>query len=388
MKRLRLTVFMWAAVVASLSVAAVPAQLSGKISADLSNKLDSIIQGEQTKQKIPGVSVAVAIDNRLSYAKGFGMSDLENSVAANAETVYRTASIAKSMTATAVMQLAEQGRLDLDAPVQKHCASFPQKPWPVTARQLLGHLGGVRHYKSGREASGTDHYYSVPESLAIFKDEPLVHEPGTKFNYTTYGYSLLGCAIEGASGMSYDEYMRKNVFQTAEMTRTTIDDFRMIVPGRARGYMRLDQQTYAQLPEAAKRIARVGEIYNSSLHDTSMKVPGGGLVSTSVDLVKFAIALKSGRLVKKSTLEQMWTQQKTKDGTQTGYGLGWGIGQVAGESLISHSGGQSGTSTLLTMLPSRGIVIAVMCNLQGAALNNITQEIGKTLMSEAGPPGK
>jgi CubicO group peptidase (beta-lactamase class C family) len=112
-----------------------------------------VIQEEMTRQRIPGLSVAVAINGQIGYAKGFGVADLENSIPAKPTTVYRTASIAKPLTATAVMLLAEQGRLDLDVPIQKYCAAFPGKAWPVTARQLLGHLGGVRHYTNQGESS-------------------------------------------------------------------------------------------------------------------------------------------------------------------------------------------------------------------------------------------
>jgi CubicO group peptidase (beta-lactamase class C family) len=109
---------------------------------------------------IPGLSVAIAVGNQVVYSNGFGMADLENSIPAKATTVYRTASIAKPMTAVAVMRLAEQGKLDLDAPIQKYCRAFPEKNYPVTARQLLGHLAGVRHYKARGESAGTEHFFT------------------------------------------------------------------------------------------------------------------------------------------------------------------------------------------------------------------------------------
>ena len=137
-----------------------------------------------------------------------------------------------------------------------------------------------------------------------------------------------------------------------------------------------------------KRLAKVGEAYNASLHDTSMKIPGGGLVSTAVDLVKFAIAVNTGVLVKSSTVEQMWARQKTRDGQETNYGLGWGIGEVAGQRLVSHSGGQAGTSTLLTMLPGKGIAIATMSNLQGISLGSLTQQIGSILLTQNQSPSQ
>ena len=370
---------------ASGQVNAPRAAQSGEFAEETIKQIESLMQQEMTRQKIPGLSVAVAVNGQVRYAKGFGIADLENSVPVKATTVYRTASIAKPMTATAVMLLSERGKLDLDAPIQKYCAVFPEKPWSVTARQLLGHLGGVRHYAKPGESSGTSHYFTIEESLKIFKDDPLLHEPGSKFHYTTYGYSVLGCAIEGAAGMSYEDYMRENVFKPAGMAHTRNDDHFFVIPDRARGYLKLDDQTYSQLPALMKGKVKVGQLYNAQLHDTSMKVPGGGLVSTSVDLVKFGHASMTGTLVKQPTLERMWTPQQTKDGKKTTYGLGWGVGERAGMKLFSHSGGQAGTSTLLYVLPEKSIVIAAMCNLEGASLGSILDGIGKTRVSNPQP---
>ena len=154
------------------------------------------------KLKAPAVSVAIMEKGQVVYAKAFGSADVENGVTATVDTRFRTASVAKTMTATAVLQLHERGVLDLDAPIRTYCTAFPQKPWPVTARQLLGHLAGVRHYTKPGESSGTQHFFTVAESLKLFANDPLLFEPGTKYAYTTYGFSVLGCAIEGASKMA------------------------------------------------------------------------------------------------------------------------------------------------------------------------------------------
>ena len=389
-KSLRLT---WLIVLLSLFASSVLAQSSVSSSAQKSSqlppetvkKIEAVIEKEMAAQSIPGISIAIAVDNQIRYAKGFGAADLENSVPAKATTVYRTASIAKPLTATAIMQLAEKGKLDLDAPIQKYCAAFPEKPWPITARLLLGHLSGIRHYQKPGESSGTEHYFTIEDSLKIFKNDPLLHEPGTKYFYSTYGYSVLGCAIEGASGLRYEDYMQENVFRPAGMEHTSIDEHFFIIPNRARGYMKLDEATYAQLPGVIKTRVKVGQILNAQLHDTSMKVPGGGLASTAVDLVSFGIASIKERLIKESTLEQMWTAQKMKDGKETGYGLGWGVGTVEGVKRISHSGGQAGTSTLLYLLPEKRIILAAMSNMEGAALNRILNGIGKELITLSKP---
>jgi CubicO group peptidase (beta-lactamase class C family) len=363
------------------------AQEPGGLSPETVRRVEEIVEAERIRMKIPGLSIAIAVDNRLRFARGYGMADLEQNVPAGPETVYRTGSIAKPITSTAVMQLAQEGRLDLDAPIQKYCPAFPEKNWPLTARHLLGHLGGIRHYRNSAESSGTAYYDSITSSLGLFKDEPLLHEPGTKFLYTTYGYSVLGCAVEGASGMSFEEYLRTKVFGPAGMNASGIDDYRRIIPRRARGYARMTGTMLARLSEGQRRGLKPDEIFNSTLHDTSMKVPGGGLVSTAPDLVRFALAMNQGTLVRPETRAQIWTQQKLRDGKMTDYGLGWSVGMADGEPAIYHSGGQSGVSTFLTLLPQRGLAIAVMSNLQDANVSELAIKVSRMLVSTAAAAG-
>jgi CubicO group peptidase (beta-lactamase class C family) len=346
--------------------------------------LDAAVKVEQAKLKAPAVSVAVMEKGKIVYAKAFGSSDLENGVAATSETRFRTASIAKTLTATAVLQLYERGALDLDAPIQTYCAAFPAKPWPVTARQLLGHLAGVRHYAKPGESSGTQHFFTVTESLKVFANDPLLFEPGTKYSYTTYGFSVLGCAIEGISKLTYGDYMRTRVFEPAGMTHTTLDDVYLLVPGRARGYFLLDQAGFDQLPPAGKAMATVGAIYNAPLHDTSMKMPGGGLVSTPSDLVTFASALFDGKLLKPETMKLMWSSQKTTDGTLTEYGYGWGVGSNPGRQIVSHGGNQAGASSTFIVDVTNHLALAIMSNLEDADLSDVR----KVLTGPLSPTGK
>jgi CubicO group peptidase (beta-lactamase class C family) len=335
----------------------------------LAEKLDRIekaISSEMSRQNIPGLSVAIATDGALRWSNGYGLADLENFVPAKASTVYRLGSISKPITAVAVMQLAERGKLDLDAPVQKYCPAFPQKQWPVTSRQLLGHLAGVRHYNSDAEFGSTRHYQTLVEGLSMFKDDPLLHQPGTKYSYTTHGYAVLGCVVEGASGMTFKDYVNENIFKPAGMDRIRVDDVFEIIPNRAQGYA----QTQS------------GLLRNSALADTSYKIPGGGFCSTVEDLVKFALAVQSGKLVQPQTLEQMWTKQKTADGKETSYGLGFGIEERNGLRIVSHGGGQQRVSTMLYLVPEKKITIALMLNLEGAggSVGSLTQQITDILL--------
>jgi CubicO group peptidase (beta-lactamase class C family) len=181
--------------------------------------------------------------------------------------------------------------------------------------------------------------------------------------------------------MSYDDYVKKHIFEPAGMKLSQLDHFRVIIPNRTRGYMKLDQETYAMLSAAQKRKFRAGEIFNAALHDTSMKVPGGGLVSTSEDLVRFVIAINTNILIKEKTRELMWTRQKRKDGRTIDYAMGWNIEQdEGGPMLISHGGNQAGTSTFFVTIPQAKLSVAVMGNLEGVNMKNIARKVGMAVL--------
>jgi CubicO group peptidase (beta-lactamase class C family) len=327
-------------------------------------EIERAVAEEMDRQGIPGLSLAVSSDLRLAWSAGFGMADLENSVPARAATVYRLASISKPITAIAVLQLVERALIDLDAPIQTYVPSFPEKQWPVTIRNLLRHTAGIRHYKGLEEVNSTRHYRGLQDPLAIFQADPLLFEPGTRFAYTTYGYNLLGAAVQGASGVPFIEYLRANIFEPAGMDRIQPDDVHAIIPNRARGY----------------RTAKAGGVENCALADTSNKIPGGGMVSTPEDLVKLAIALGRGKLLKKETLGQMYAQQRTRSGDAVPYGLGWFVREAEGTKWVSHSGGQQGVSTNLMTLPREGCAVAIMTNLEGASVAPLSARIAAILL--------
>ena len=160
----------------------------------------------------PGMSVAVAVDGKLVWAEGFGLADLEQCVPATPKTKFRIGSTSKPLTSAAAALLYEQGRIDLDAPIQRYVPSFPDKGQVITTRELLGHIGGIRHYNAAEEIENQKQYSSVTESLARFKDDPLIAPPGTKRRYSTYGYVLVSAVIEGASGQDFLTFMHDRVF--------------------------------------------------------------------------------------------------------------------------------------------------------------------------------
>ena len=190
------------------------------IAADSTQVLPSEAQKEFEKfvveqmalDKVPGLSVGF-LKGKIIWTKAFGFSDLENKVQAKPESSYRLASITKTITAIAVLQLVEKGKIDLDADIQTYVPYFPKKKWPVTVRLLLGHLGGISHYKNYAVEGRIKVHKNTTDALGIFQDFDLVAEPGTKYNYSSYGFNLLGAVIEGASGESYGNYIKKHIFE-------------------------------------------------------------------------------------------------------------------------------------------------------------------------------
>src|ERR1700730_1926174 len=299
---------------------------------------------------IPGFAVAVAIDGTIVYSGGFGYADLEQRVPAWATTKFRIGSVSKPLTSAGLMLLVEQGKLDLDAPIQKYVPSFPDKGAVITARMLAGHLGGIRHYQEG-EPESQKHYDSVVKGLERFHDDPLVVPPGIKFSYSSYGYNLLSAAMEAASGESFLDYEQEHVFAPLGLRSTVADQPGEIIEERARFYSP----------------ARGKQPQNAMYVDNSYKWAGGGFLSSAEDLVRFGSALLQPGFLKTQSLQLLFTPQKTKDGTETKYGMGWFIGKSkSGQRIYEHSGGSVGGSSELIIYPESRLVVAFICNFSGS----------------------
>ena len=337
----------FAVVLFAVGLPAVSQTISQQVSA-----IDGLVTSYVSGHHVPGLSVAVVDRGRVILTQGYGIADVENSVPATADTVYRIASISKSITATAALKLVEAGKLDLDAPIQKYCPDFPKKPWPITARELLSHQSGIRDYRNDEETINTRHYASIKEALPQFANDPLEFEPGTKMQYTSYGYIVLGCVMEGASGTSYERYMHQAIFEPAQMPTTRLDDVFAIIPHRARGY----------------RVSAAGEWQNAVFVDVSNKPPGSGINSSARDMGDFVAALYSAKLVPKAVLDQMLAPATTRDGKPTIYGLGFfrggPIGRYRELQEAGHGGDQQGVSSLLYLLPEREFGVVILSNLE------------------------
>lgn len=333
-------------------------------------QIDAAVEGWRSESQAPALSVAVVADNKIVFSKGYGLAGVEKKVPAGNDTVYRLASLTKSLTAVAVMQLVEAGKIDLDAPIQKYWPAYPQKQWTITPRQLLTHMAGVRHNKWS-ETTSTQHYASIADAINVFKDDPLLFEPETKYSYSTQGYVLLGGAIETASGVSYLQYLDEHIFRPAGMTQTAADDSGQNIPNSATGY----RKGYFGL-------GWLGGVRLAPRHDTSIKLSAGGLVSTVEDMARFAIALTENKLVGPESLAQMWTKPKTRDGKKSDYGFGFLLAEKNGSKRVFNDGSQAGTRTFLYMMPTEKFAITLMTNLEKADCETLAPKIRDVVLKQ------
>jgi CubicO group peptidase (beta-lactamase class C family) len=331
-------------------------------------QIETGVSSFMTANSVPGVSIAIVQNGQPVWSTGFGMSDLEDSAPATSATLYRLGSISKSITAVAILQLYERGKLDLDAPVQKYCPAFPQKDFPITSRHLLAHVSGIRHYsqdgKGDVPEDSARHFASMEESLQLFAPDPLLSKPGTQFHYSTYGYTLLGCVLEGASSQKYADFVRENVFRPAAMDHTQADDFFAIVPHRTRWYHK----------------DKSGAVHNAGVLDSSYKIPGGGLISSADDMANFEAAILADKLLKRSTRDLMWTVAQPAEGKPNHYALGWFIADKFGVHTAGHSGGQQGTDTDFVIAPDRNIGTVVLANMDNVNASALADSVLKIIL--------
>jgi len=332
--------------------------------------LDRFIESRMKEDRIPGLVVGYVRGDE-TVVRPFGYADVENRTPMQNDSSFRLASITKTMTAVAVLQLVEAGKIELDAEVQRYVPYFPRKPWPITIRQLLGHLGGISHYRNRAFEQHIKEQKSMRETIAIFENFDLVAEPGTKYSYSTYGYALLAAAIEGASGQTYAAYMHDHIFAPLGMTSTREDDPVALIPNRVRGYQPAGDG-----------------IVNSEFINVSTRTGGGATRSTVPDMLRFARGLMSGRLLSKASMELMFTPMRTRDGAIDDYAMGCvplpmpGRVDTNGRFGIMNDGGQQETRTFMMLFPAQNAALFTAMNFEFNDDDTIAQRIAQTLFGE------
>lgn len=323
-----------------------------------------LIDSLQQYQKIPGIDVAVSIDGEIVWAEGFGYADLEHSVPViPGKTRFRIGSVSKPLTSAALGILMDRGKINLNAPIQTYVPYFPPKEYPITVKQVGGHIAGIRHYQ-GNEFLEKEHYKTVKSSLTIFESDPLLFEPGSKFSYSSYGFNLLSAVIEGASGEDFLPFIQREVFSALGMTLTCPDKNDSIIINRTSFY----------------QLNSLNSINNAPYVDNSYKWAGGGFISTTMDLLRFGEAHLSPGFLSAKTLIELTTTQELNSGETTGYGIGWrpfNRNQMQG---FGHGGGSIGGITQFQIYPEEKAIIVLLSNSSDTNYGNLADRIIKVFL--------
>jgi len=319
-----------------------------------------------------GLSIGIVRDGEVHDVRSFGWQNYATDTPASDKTMYRWASVAKTLTAVAIMQLVEAGKIDLDEDIRTLLPEFPEKRWPVTAEQLLLHHAGVVHYQAGRvkqlrpDGSAAFPHEDAVVAMDLFKESNLLFEPGTRYGYSTPGYVVLGALAQKAAGKPFHVFVDERVCDPIGMTSMQPDFKSVDIPNRSHGYLRMPDRS----------------IVDSGDSDVSWKLAAGGWISTITDFARYATAVGSTDLLSAESWEQMWTPQNPSNGETSTYGYGFGVGEIAGERMVSHSGGQRKCSSFMLCVPERDFAVVIMCNTERLGVSRLAREIAQRLMAE------
>jgi len=315
------------------------------------DEIDDYVTGQLERQNIPGLSLAVVRNGKVIKAKGYGLANLEWNIPATADTAYQLASVSKQFTATAIMLLVEDGKLQLSDSVTKYFSELPAAWSNITVRHLLTMTSGIKDYLNVVPPAEWRNDFTHARLLEIMRNAPLDFAAGDKYAYSNSNYVLLAMLIQRLSGKSYDAFLAERVWGPLQMTATRRDSPFDVIPHRAALYE-----------------WKTNKFENIDLLNPSLWNNGdGGLLSTVLDLARWDAALYTERILKKETLQQMWVETPVNGGGKSGYGFGWGVGGARGHRMVGHGGGRPGTSTQIMRFPDDGLTFIVLMNGRGNA---------------------
>jgi len=332
-----------------------------------SDKGDKLLNSTIKSGRLLGVTTGIYSKRCGSWLSSAGYLTKSGEQVPNKSSLFRIASISKSMTAVAILQLLEKGIIDLDTPIQEYLPEFPKKAkGEITIRQILKHRGGIPHYKSKFGIFNFTHYANSIEALDKFKDRDLLYKPGTGFKYSSFGYVILGAIIEKVTGQSYQDYMEKNIWKPANMTSTSIEKSDNTYDNKAGLYIKLGN-TFIRVPK----------------NDLSYMQSGGGIQSTAHDLLKFGQAILDYKLITPSTTELMiMLSTDKKDEIEYTYGWDSKVSSKDGR-IIEHNGTQIGASSYLRIYFDKKIVVATLSNSLSTSepVKNLSLNLAETFMN-------
>jgi CubicO group peptidase (beta-lactamase class C family) len=327
---------------------------------DLLPKLDEYAQAAAKAERFSG-AILVARDGKVLLSKGYGMADFENDVPNTAETRFRIGSLTKQFTAASILLLQERGKLSVQDSVCKYVAPCPEAWQPVTIHHLLSHTGGVPDFTGFPDYQKTMREPTTAEAtIGRFRGLPLEFKPGESWKYSNSGYVLLGHVVEKVSGKSYESFLSENIFEPLKMTSTGYDHADVIVKRRAHGY--------APGPD--------GGVVNASYLDMSIPFAAGGLYSTVGDLYLWDQALYGEKLLKKSSLDAMFTA------VRDGYGYGYRVNKLFNRAHATHGGGIEGFRTSINRFPDDRVTVVVLSNYEGAQVGRIARDLAAVAFGE------
>jgi len=325
---------------------AAPAALARQLTEEQAVQVMDQLSAKAFPADEPGAAVIVVKNGRTILRKGYGMADMELGVKVEPDMVFRLGSITKQFTGAAVLLLAEQGKLSLTDDITKHLPDFPVGGRQITVEHLLTHTSGIKSYTSIPAWLGMWRKdMTLTELIDLFKNEPADFAPGERWAYNNSGYVLLGAIIEKVSGQSYEEFLRRQIFEPLGMKHTYYGSASRLIPRRVPGYTR----------------GREG-FENAAYLSMTQPYAAGSLLSNVDDLALWDAALYTERPLKQASLQKAFTPYKLKDGTPTGYGYGWSRSAYEGRTVIEHGGGINGFRTSAVRLPDDRVFVAVLSN--------------------------
>jgi CubicO group peptidase (beta-lactamase class C family) len=330
-------------------------------------KIDEFVKVQMQARKIPAVSIVVLKNGEIVKTKGYGFANVEHQVGAKPETIYQSGSVGKQFTATLVMLLVEEGKLALDDKINKYFTDAPETWKDITVRHLLTHTSGISNKLYNQMNMRAD--YTEDELIKKISAIPLDFQPGEKWNYSNPGYVTLGILIHKVSGKFYGDLLQEKIFKPLAMTTARIINEADIIPNRAAGYHLVK-----------------GELKNQQwVSPTLNTTADGSLYLTVLDMAKWDAALYSEKLLKKTSLEQMWTPVKLNNGKTQAYGFGWSFGEIKGHKIIEHGGAWQGFTTFIARYVDDKLSVIVLTNLAGADPGKIAHGIAGFYNSELNP---
>lgn len=323
------------------------------------------LQTLRQEEGIPGMSAAVVREGEVIWTGQSGLASIELEAPVTVDTKFRLGSVSKTVTATLAVRMAQAGIVDLDLPVGTYRPSLPEDKQALTLRQLLGHLGGIRHYNGAdfnplAPGGNIDSriYPDRDAELAIFIDDPLIAEPGEKYQYTTFGFTLIGAVLESAGEKPFWELVDDYILQPLDLNGISEDVLWQILPGRTEHYD--PGQRYRVVYPQHGDMVRAGPV------NAAYKTEGGGMMADAVSLALFGYAMAEPGFLDPAFFAETFTSQQDAAGEETGVGLGWRIGEdAAGRTIYHHAGSMQGARALVLVYPAEGLSIAMFSNLGG-----------------------